>query len=238
MKRHLRAFTFIETLLGLTIFSIIALSLYSTFSSGMQLSRKSENTNKVYREIRWSLDKISQDLENARPYDFTNSYPQMSAFTGTSDILSFILATETGLKAISYTLQSPESDSIYKTIIRHHASRNASFISRYEEKYSLKLFVREESSLLDYLQPAVEKKVERDILSPNIKEGGLKFSYAYLQGEGENAKVIWKDSWKEKQIPAKVRVEIIFIKSDKSQEPLVVKKDIFIPTGFFGEEGP
>ena len=42
---------------------------------------------------------MSVDLENAVLYDFTNSYPGKTAFTGENDVVTFFLATGKGLKS-------------------------------------------------------------------------------------------------------------------------------------------
>ncbi|MBL7131939.1 MAG: prepilin-type N-terminal cleavage/methylation domain-containing protein, partial [Candidatus Omnitrophica bacterium] len=47
-KDTLKALTLIEILIALTIFSIIAVSLYSTFSSGILAWKKSEDVNRLY----------------------------------------------------------------------------------------------------------------------------------------------------------------------------------------------
>ena len=235
MKKNPKAFTLVELLLGLTIFSIILASLYSTFSNGIELNRRSEDVNRVYREARWSLEILSRDLENARAYDYSNSYPQKTAFSGEADKLSFIRPTEAGLKIVNYYLEAPKEGSIYETIIGRHSSRNVSVVSRYEENAVVHLFIREEKDFVDDLQ-SVTAASEKQVLSSSAKENSLKFSYAYLEGEEGNEKVAWKDSWTEKYVPASIRIKITFINPDKSTEPLSVLKEIYIPTGFWGTE--
>lgn len=237
MKKFIKGFTLIEVLLGLTIFSIIALSLYSTFHSGIEINKRSEEDNKVYREARWLLDRLAKDLENMSSYDFANSYPSLRAFNGDENRLSLVLPTEEGLKVVSYLLQSPQQDTVFKTIIGRHTKRNVSFISRFEERLNLDLFVRKESSFADYLQTEPDKDIEEEILSTSVKEGSLKFSYAFLEGEGENAKITWRDSWKEKYLPSGVRIQITLVKSGRLPEPVTMERDIYIPTGYLGRGG-
>lgn len=237
MMKKTKAFTLIEVLLGLTIFSIIALSLYSTFSSGIQLSRRSDQANRIYREARWFFDRLTLDLENMQTYSFDNSYPQLVSFAGTQDAITLILPTSQGLKSVSYVLRDPQNDSVYKTIIGKRSARPRVIVSKYEEKMSWDLLVREEKSFADYLQQLPELTGKREVLSSHIQPGSLKFSYAYLEKQGEKTEMIWKDAWNQRYLPSGVRVTATFINPDPSKEPVTLDKDIFIPTGFLGEEG-
>ncbi len=237
MKNNLKAFSLIEALLGLTIFSIIALSIYSAFSSGMLLNRRSDDTNTIFREARWSLDRISSDLENMRPFDFSNSDGQKAAFTGTSDSVSFIAATDNGLMKISYSLKSPEYGSVFKTIIGQRQSKNTAVVSFFEEKSDIRLLTRQETPFADSLQPEVQAKPDHDVLSINVQKDSLKFLYAYVEGQGENARIVWKDSWGQAFSPLLVRIAITFVPSDKTKTPLTLQKDVYIPTGILGAAG-
>ena len=237
MKNKTKAFTLVEVLLGLTIFSIIALSLYSTFSSGMLLNRRSDEGNVIFREARWSLDRLSDDLQNMRPYNFGNSYSKKTAFVGESSKISFILATDEDLKVVSYSLKTPEYGSIFKTIIGRRQTGNANIISRFEEKSDVQLLVREEIPLVDWLQSQPAEKTDYDTLSVNVKKDSLKFSYAYVEGQGGNAKIVWKDSWDREYFPSLIRVSVTFDNKNGSKGPLIIQKDIYVPTGSLGVAG-
>lgn len=234
MKNTTKAFTLIEVLLGLTIFSIIALSLYSTFNIGMLLNRRSDEGNVIFREARWSFDRLSNDLQNMRPYNFSNSYSSKTAFVGENSKVSFILATSDGLKVVSYSLKSPEYGSVFKTIIGQRQTHNTNIISRFEEKSDVELLVREETSLAGSLQSDKKGNTDYDTLSINIKKDSLKFLYAYIEGQEENAKVVWKDSWDREYFPSLIRVALAFESKDKSKGPLIIQKDIYIPIGSLG----
>ena len=60
-----RGFTLIEVLLGLSIFSIIAMSLYSVFSAGIMLTQRAHKQDNTSREIFWISKLLRYDLENA-----------------------------------------------------------------------------------------------------------------------------------------------------------------------------
>src|SRR3569833_3026891 len=82
MKKQEHSFSLVELLLGLLIFSIIALTLYSMFSTGLKVDEKSHYISQSYQEARLSFDMLSQDLENAFIYDTSASYPDQLSFVG------------------------------------------------------------------------------------------------------------------------------------------------------------
>ena len=237
-RSSLTGFTLIEILLGLTIFSIIAVSLYSTFSSGIQLSRRSDDSGRIYREATLIFDRLATDLQSAQYYSFDNSYPQLLAFAGAGDQLTFFVPSEKGLRSVSYFLRDPQNDFVYKTIIAKRSARPQTIISNFEEKESRDLLVREERPFVDFLQQSPEPSPDREILSSRIQEGSLKFSYAYLKKQGEALETVWQDSWSLHYPPSGVRVTLTFVNSEKSKGPVTLTRDLFIPAGFLGEESP
>ncbi len=93
MKKNKNAFTLIELILGLSIFSIISLCLYGVFSGGIQVNRKSKNQNDFYREIRMSFSLMEKELENMVSYGFSAArYEDKSSFMGSDNQISFINA--------------------------------------------------------------------------------------------------------------------------------------------------
>lgn len=230
------AFTLIEFLLGLSIFSIIALVLYQTFSSGLAINQRSERVNRIYKEVRWSLDKIAQDLENMIPYDFRNSYPNELAVWGDQDKIFFLAPSVEGIKRVGFFLQPLEAGSVYKTIIGRHHKGKESIVAHYEERVSLNALVREEKSFLESLQDTPTENVLTDILCGHVIEKGLKFSYAYVEGQGENVTIVWKDEWGEWYIPSGVRIEMTFLNPENPKDTMSIRKDIFIPAGFLGQK--
>lgn len=230
-QNPLAGFTLIEMLLGLMIFALVAVSLYGILSSGIKISRRSDDANKIYREIQWSLDAIARDLENMATYSYSQDGVPKTAFSGGSTDVSLILPTPAGLKTVSYYLEEPQFGSIVKTVIGGHHKGNKTIVSQSESGFTLHSLIREEESFLISDEPA-----EKGVLSFYVKPGSLKFSYAYYQGEGENAQVIWSDTWTKEYIPFAVRVELAFVNPGKSGEALTVQRNVCIPPGFLGEE--
>ena len=237
-KSQARGFTLIETLLGLTIFSIIALSLYGTFRSGVMINRREGSNNRIYRQAYLIFEGMAKDLESARAYNFTNSYPQRKSFSGKGNQVTFLSVDDQGLISVTYSLQPPEYSSVYQVMIGKHTARNTSLVSEYTERVSRALFVREENLFFQAPDLPQEKKPRHEILSANVREGGLHFSYPYGQTQGGEVKVVWKDVWEEDYPPAGIKVSLDFIHLDKSRESgqaVTLEKIISIPTGFLGQ---
>ena len=231
-----KGFTLIELLLGLIIFSIVALSLYSTFAQGIKLNRKAESVNKIFRDIRWTMNQMVADLEKMAPFDFSKTNSEQLAFLGKLDQLSFILPSPTGLQVVSYYLQRPEDVHIHKIIIGEKSKKNIAVVIQNEEESKPQYLIREEHPFVDHLQTNLTLNGDQEILSTQVKEGGLKFSYAYLDTKTEDKQIIWQDQWSKPYLPFGVRVQITFLNTDPSEKEVVVQRDILVPIGFWGQE--
>lgn len=236
MKTGIKAFTLIELLLGIGIFSIIAVTLYGTFVSGIQLSKRSQKSNCLHNEVRWVLERMALDFENMVPYSSMNIEGLTPVFSGNPDQMILVLPSDDGLKVVKYYLRSPDFGSIHRTIIGKHTSRNTRIEVGHKEEYSMKQLVREERLLVDYFQSESNDGMVTDVLSWNIKDEGLNFYYAYSEGGKEDVKIVWKNTWAQDYLPPQVRVELIFIEPESSQDVLKVRRDVFVPIGSLGEE--
>jgi len=207
MKKYSKAFTFIEILIALTIFSIIALSLYSTFFSATSVWKRSADENRLYQEARWSLETIAKELRNAIILDYRKSYSDFSVFEGNSNSISFLCVTEDGIKKVSYFLEEDGPDVLLK---------------------------RQEIALIDAFQ-VWEPEVAVEIFSSLVSQGGLKFKYAYISVEAEE-EIGWQDTWQDNQsLPKGVKIELI-LKNPRSQEiKIIFNKTVFIPRGVIFE---
>ena len=232
MKNN-KAFTLIELLLGLSIFSLIVVCLYSTLFGGIQLSHRSQKQGDIFREVRWALSWMSKDLENMVSYNFSNSYPDKSAFMGDAKQITFIMPTPDGLKVISYYLAQPQEGSIHRVLIGQTYQKNVSGMTKFEETTKNDVLIREEKNFIDYLQETDQKKGDIEIVASNVKEHSLKISYAYQETkEGKN--IIWKDNWVSNDIPRHIRIQMDFQSTRKPFVRFPVTKDIWIPSGILG----
>ena len=237
MKNQNKAFSLVELLLGLGIFSFIASGIYLTFANGVRLNQKSDQISKAYREIRWSLEKMSHDLENLRTYEFSASYPEMKPFTGEKDKIIFLLADSDGFKRVSYYLTTLNWGTVHKTLVARHSQMSSSITvdeRQGVESYSL---VRQEIPLIDALQAAAsqENLQDFDLLAAGIVPDGLKFFFAYLEGSQDNRQIVWKDTWDKNYAPSGVRILISFPNPDKPGQSLTAERNVYIPTGYLGQ---
>ncbi len=232
-NNYASGFTLLEVLLGLTVFAVIAVSLYSTFSSALQLQRRAQLLNRTYREANWSLGRIAKDLENMRPYDFTGSYSDKAAFVGKRDRLMLLSATEHGLKVVSYYIALPEDAHIHSVVIGKKMSKNeAVTFRRTQEAEKAAFLVREVSDFADFLSDRVdEESRDIEILSSRILTDGLKFRYAY-EPSGTDQAIDWREEWTKKYTPAGVQVEMTLLSLAGTRMPFA--RDVFIPTGAWG----
>jgi len=89
-KPSRRGFTFVELLIALTIFSIIAVSVYSVFRVGVKLWRSNSAAFDSSRAARYFFDTAASDMRNAF------IYPGMD-IAGTSDSFSFMTLVTVGV---------------------------------------------------------------------------------------------------------------------------------------------
>ena len=238
IKNAKRGFTLVELIVGLSIFAIIALSLYSTFSQGIRLNRRVSQTEDMYREIRWAMETLALDLENAAEYQYADPMTGEEAriFLGNEKSLSFIVPTDSGLKKVQYYLQSPEESSIHQVFVNESSRKNAQIITQYEETAERADFLmREETALFNLNQSSDKAAGDVEILSQYVQKGNLHFFYAYRNEDSSGDTIDWQTQWSAPHNPAGVRVQIVFVSSERAQGIITIQRDVLIPTGSWGE---
>ena len=215
-KINLRGFTFIELIVAVTIFSIIAVSIYSTFNAGIRIWLRTSPMIEENQALRVFFNTVSSDLKNAVAYydnsatlvkpGFGQEYEGETNFSGSPGRISFIAIVgisdpDTGMREeparITYIY-----DKNAKTVKRLIATRS------------------------EGLNEDNTKGV--DMLS-GIEEKDFGFEYCYKKMiSNTEYEYEWKDAWEDKNvqnIPRGVRI--------RAGE---FKKTVFIPTGLLGEE--
>ena len=242
MNNFRRAFTLIELLLALSIFAVVAVCVYGTFWAGVKLNQRSEGETAAYHQIRLALDLMSVDLENAVPYDFTNSYPDKVAFAGEKDAVTFLLAAGKGLKVVRYYLASPQGGSVHKVIVGAAHERNVDAVVDFrEQEVVLRDLVREEWDFPEYVSGVTGKDHAAEVIASNVGENSLKFFYGYSVSPagGEDAQpddtYEWRAEWTQGDIPLMVRIEMDFFLAGPAQRLITMRKDVFIPQGSWGK---
>jgi len=233
-----KGFTMIELILGLMLFSMISMTLFSVYASGMRLSRDSQKNDSIYREARWTLLLMTNELENIISYTFANSYPEKTSFSGEANQLGFVLPTQDGLKYVSYYLVPESHEYVHKVIVGDTYKKNVDvYLSNTVEDEHFYL-IRQESPFIDFLA-GEEKEGETEIIATQLKRNGLKLEYGYLENEA-STKSSWKGIWNFSGIPMNVRISLQFTNENKSKdnneiEDLIFTKEIYIPQGSQGD---
>lgn len=228
-------FTLIEILLGFLIFSIILVVLYSTFFSGIKIEERSVGDAAAYHQAKMSFDMIGHELEEAVPFDFSNFSPELTTFIGTGDSISFLTPGKGGLRRVSYYLKEKGSVKIQRTLIGGRYQKNVLVINTKEESTPVFCFVRSEEAFVDFVMGDEDLGLKEEILFDNVQTDSFKISYAYLKSEGDTSYLVWQNTWDNLYIPAGVRFELRLAPFKKNDPSINIKKDIYIPTGFWGE---
>ena len=66
--KNLRGFTLIELLVAVSIFSVVVLAIYSTFSVGITARERGEKASDLYQEARMILDRMATEMRNTAKY--------------------------------------------------------------------------------------------------------------------------------------------------------------------------
>lgn len=219
--RRVLGFTLIEILIAVSIFSVIAIALYTGFNAGIRVWRRAEQNMELHQSIRFFLGGIGKELRNAINYGQAEGIGEIAGegeaklvvkpdlvFVGERDNISFV------------------------TLITRILEENESSVELAKINYSLNT----DGTLMRKAAYQNEGFAETDIntekLISDVEE--LRFEYVY-KAEDEELPPTWKDYWQGQEgLPIGVKV---FLKL-KKQEGIAGDffKTVFIPTGIMGEE--
>ncbi len=97
MSYNHRSFTLVELLITLSIFSIVILSLYSAFHTGIFSYNRLDNSISLYQTARKVLNRIDLDLKNI--FSYSN---EDTGFVGGKDWLNFFTLIGSDFSSVSY----------------------------------------------------------------------------------------------------------------------------------------
>jgi prepilin-type N-terminal cleavage/methylation domain-containing protein len=241
--KNKKGFTFVELMIALTIFALISLGIYATFSTGLNAWRRGEDATRLQQEARWALDKIAQELRGAVIYNYGDSYPELGSFLGERSKISFLslvyspVSKISEVKKITYSLEVPDYGEIHKTVIGTHQEKLSKVIVNYEENQApLESLQRKEEALLQTLETKEITPAKSEPLTNLVKSGGLSFSYAFKQGAGEEETTVWKESWEDKtKLPQGVKITLILQNPKNIKEEAIFTKTVFLEQGSVGQ---
>jgi prepilin-type N-terminal cleavage/methylation domain-containing protein len=211
-----RAFTFIELIIAVTIFAIIAVSIYSTFSAGIKIWLRTSPMIEENQARRVFFNTIALDLKNAVAYydvssvlskpGFGQEYEGKINFTGMPDKISFMTII---------SISDPDAG------LREELARVTYFYD--SETKTIKRLV---ATRLEGLNESSAKPT--DMLA-NVGKKDFGFEYCYKNIiSNSDYECEWKDAWEDKnvlKIPRGIRIKLG-----------EARKLVFIPSGSLGEE--
>ncbi len=194
MKAILRGFTLIEVLIGMTLFSLVLVLIFSglhSISRSWQAADVQAEDNDNYRLV---MSFIRRQLSQARPILYFDGEDNPVIFDGNNDNLRLVTPLPShrggyGLYLVSFYLNENTLELSYQPL------------------YTLKEWPSEE-----------HYKSNRTALINNVTD--LDFDYF---GYAENSKIAsWHDSWRSrKQLPMLVRVKLLNDDIDQWPEQII-----------------
>ncbi|MBL7156751.1 MAG: prepilin-type N-terminal cleavage/methylation domain-containing protein [Candidatus Omnitrophica bacterium] len=203
-----KAFTFIELLVALTIFSIIAASIYYTFNAGIRIWQRGNSIIEDNQRLRIFFDAVSKDMQNAaanfaREADFSIEYEWLN------DSVAF-----------------PSVINIYDNNV---ISRELAKVAYRFDNANGKL-TRIQATLKDGFS---ESGGEEETLLEGLKSLAFEYCYESPVAEGEYE---WRDEWEfDDKIPRGVKIKLT-LKDELRETEKTFENIILIPTGKLGKE--
>lgn len=230
LKRNSQGFTFIEAFLALSIFSIVLISLYGSFWAGMRIKQRAQESNHLYRSIAWGFQAIERELQQAVFY----TLEEVKTFEGSPDEIIFLFPDSDGLKRIRYFLKPQEEMRIHQAALGPRPHTNNSSNSFDQHSSGLYVLCREEKLFLK--EDFLFNDHDVEVILSGLTQRGLRIFYAYIEYQEEQPRIVWRDRWDKNFLPASVRINLEFFDSQQPEGFRRMKKTVYIPTGFWGED--
>ncbi|NQT89794.1 MAG: prepilin-type N-terminal cleavage/methylation domain-containing protein [Candidatus Omnitrophica bacterium] len=216
-------FTIIELLVSVSIFSIIAIVLFSSFRGGVNSWRRVNSELAYQQKIRYAFDKMGRDIRNMV---FISTLP----FKGSSEEMRFLSIAESknsqgrDVASVAYHL-SREDQKAAPRLLRSQEPLDIAFNSEVLGRVS-----DEE----DKTRPA-EKKGEK------LLDGIVRLKFKYMSAvessdDEESVQYEWLEVWEAKEVlPVGVRIDIT-LRDAEGGKNITLRKSIYVPVGRPQEE--
>lgn len=212
-------FTFIELLIAIMIFAIIATSIYFTLHSGIGIWSRSNVIIGENQAIRVFFQTISLDLRNSLPGFGVKPEKDEQRDLSEEEGLRIISEWKSGSMKFPSIIGSFEEDSVINVV----AEISYEFDSKKNRLIRLAATLKEGFD---------EERSEKEIMLENVAD--VSFEYPY--GESGSGEYEWKDSWdSEESIPRGVKIRVV-LKSKNDEKEKIFENIIFLPMGELGEE--
>ena len=200
-------FTMVELLISLTIFATVAIALYTAFSLGVSVWRRTESGIDLHQDVRVKLERVAKDLRNAVVY---SGIP----FEGDGSRLAFAsLVMHSGPEA---ERRYPRVCKVVYSVETDEESGNA----------LTRVLAGSESGFDEEAATA-----DRESFINNVEEFSVKYAYA---GE-DPAEYDWRQDWGGEGLPRGIEIDLSINDASDEKDALTFKKRIFIPVGALGE---
>lgn len=216
---HKKGLTLVEVLVVVTILSVLALSVYTVFKSGIDAWSRSEARLDIYQNGRAVLDQIFRELAGA----FTGGGAQLTGTPGGSatdpDTLEFVTDFSGSNYKIRYQLVTDASDPAGRKILKRDY---IDFITTTGAK--------------DYTRTDYDNSVEFVKYTKSARVDNIKFLYVAVPTPPDEAKAIddWSgasavavNTWSAAALPEAVK--IILTLKDANNKSYVFETIVYLP---------
>ena len=211
IKKSRDAFTLLELLLAITIFSIIATALYSSFYSGLKILKRSEEAMKLHQDLRFVTEELSLELRNALITPLQTEENALTQeleeekvyyFRGDRKGFRFVSLKNEGVCELGYRFKGDQAN----TFLRTARFQSHGFTSQPERDEELLVGILEDVEVL----------------------------YSY-EGQDEDAPIVWLDIWEiEEMLPLGIKVRLRLKGLGDHSE---LTKTVYLPVGELGKQG-
>ena len=225
-------FTLIELLIAVSIFSVVAVALYSSFNAGIRVWRRAEENMELHQAVRLAFEGLAKELRNAiffgEEVSEDTSKPEGQIELAEKPELAFIGAR----KEITFMTQ------VDRLTDEGEFQRELAKIKyALEEDTKITRLVSFQGEGFDEALSGSSRTDSGDsgkeILIEGIEE--LVFEYSY-ENEDEESEPVWKDYWEDQQgLPLGVKARLKVRRKEGAAGEFF--KTVFIPTGILGKEG-
>lgn len=182
MNKNMKGFTFVELIVAVTIFAIIASSVYAVFGTGLRVWRKMNPVVENNQSARAFFFTIDRDLKNMVAYQIDGVN-----FKGGPGRVAFMTLVE--VSGTDVPLHSELAQVVY---------------SLDKDTRTIKRLVATREKGLD------EAKAKTEVMLTGVDEKAFGFEYGYKASfSGAGSRYDWKDKWEEEaKIPRGVRIKL------------------------------
>ena len=182
MNKQIKGFTFVELIVAVTLFAIIAASVYAVFGTGLRVWRKMNPVVENNQSVRGFFFTIDRDLKNMVAYQKDGAN-----FKGDATRVSFMTLVE--VSGTNAPLHSELAQVVY-------------FLDKDTRMIKRLVATREEG--LD------ETKSKAEVMLKGVDEKDFRFEYgSKATSTGPGSMYDWKDKWEEEaKIPRGVKIKL------------------------------